>query len=480
MPDIKYNDLKKYLKELGPAQFAQVYLIHGEEFLYRKALEELLNIMVPGSKKEFNYEPIDGIEGDFLSGIEKLNTFSFMSGITVVAFCDSGIFYSKNEESKLLEKAKEAFGNKDMKKASKHLAGLLSILNLTYDDISKGERKSVLKESSDLLSDDKWLDELIGYSQNKSLSIPPPPLNNSELLHKTILKGFPKGNHLIITTDYVDKRRALFKSIKECGVIIDCSVPKGERHADRQVQETILYEYMRATLAENGKSANKEVFKAIYEKTGFDMRVFSGNLEKLINYVGTQKQITIDDVKSILKRTKSDPIYEFTNAIADRNLEQALFYMGSLISGDVYPLQILAAMVNQIRRLLVVKDFTESTYGRGWYQGINYNQFRDNVMPALIEYDNALAEQIEQWDIVLVNEKASKGKKKKKPKSGLFIVKNPGNPYPVYQTLLKSENYTKAELINNLQLLGKADLRFKRSEQLPKLICEDVIINICR
>ena len=43
--------------------------------------------------------------------------------------------------------------------------------------------------------------------------------------------------------------------------------------------------------------------------TGFDLRTFINNLEKLIAYTGERKNITKDDVKSVLERTRIDPIY---------------------------------------------------------------------------------------------------------------------------------------------------------------------------
>ena len=48
---------------------------------------------------------------------------------------------------------------------------------------------------------------------------------------EAIAKGFPDGHHLIITTSLVDRRRRLFQALKENGMVIDCSVPGGERKA---------------------------------------------------------------------------------------------------------------------------------------------------------------------------------------------------------------------------------------------------------
>ena len=72
----------------------------------------------------------------------------------------------------------------------------------------------------------------------------------------------------------------------------------------------------------------------LIQMTGFDLRTFCNNLEKLISWVGDRVEITIKDVGSVLQRTKRDPIYELTNAISDRNVQRTLFYLTSILSAD--------------------------------------------------------------------------------------------------------------------------------------------------
>ena len=103
---------------------------------------------------------------------------------------------------------------------------------------------------------------------------------------------------------------------------------------------------------------DKATYQALVEKTGFDLFTFTNNLEKLANFVGDRKQITVADTEAVLTRTKLDPIYALTNAIADRDLEKALYLLKSLFAGGVHPLQALAAITNQTRKLLRIKGLT--------------------------------------------------------------------------------------------------------------------------
>ena len=443
MPEINYKALKSYLKDLEEDRetkaFAPVYLIYGEELLYKTAFEELLDALIPDINRSLNYEPIDGANENLQEAIEKVNTYSLISGTKVVAICDSEIFYSKQDEDKFLEKSKEAFDTKDMKKAAENFVRLLGLLKLSFDDVSRANRSKTLNLDADSLSDDRWLDKVIGYCVENSL-----PISSGEdkagLLQKTIEKGFPKGNHLIITTDLIDKRRKLFKTIRKNGMIIDCSVPKGDRRADKTAQEAVLSERMDAILGQFGKSMDEGAYRAMYEMTGFDLRTFSNNLQKLVSYVGDRKNITADDVESVLERTKKDPIYELTNAISERNIEKSLFFLDSLFEGDVHPLQILAAIINQVRKLLLVKGFLESAHGSSWHAGMKFAQFKNRVMPSIQAFDRDILKQLETWNSMISKdadkdnqESMKKGEKKRsKTVTDLVIAKNTNNPYPVY------------------------------------------------
>jgi DNA polymerase-3 subunit delta len=327
MPIINYKDLEKYIEEQGNNPFAPVYLIYGEEMLTKNAFDAVLDTLVPASERSINYDPLDGTQENIHDIIGRVNTYSLLPGIKVIALRDSRIFYAGQDKDQLLENAKKAYDDDNIKKAAGHVRGLMSFLNLSYEDIDKSNRQTSLGQSSALVADDAWLDEIITYCRENNLSVPAAK-DDSRTLQLAVEKGFPANNHLIITTDMVDKRRSLFKTLSNKGVVIDCSVPKGDRRADRVVQESVLADRMKAILSAGNKSMGQSTYLALYEMTGFDLRVFSSNLEKLISYVGERQEITITDVESVLQRTKKDPIYELTNALADRKPAPALFFSG--------------------------------------------------------------------------------------------------------------------------------------------------------
>ncbi len=485
MPEIIYKELNKYLDQ--SSKFYPVCLIYGEEMLYKSALNSILDFLLPGEQKKFNYEPIDGANENIYDAVQRVNTYSLMPGTKVVGITDSKIFYSKQDHGIILEKAKKACDENNIKKGARLILNLLGLLHLGYEDISRQNRKKALKIEAQFGNDVKWFDDIIKYCITGGLAIPEAK-DTGNALQQAVEKGFPEGNHLIITTDMVDKRRLLFKTIKKKGIIIDCSVPKGERRVDKTAQEGVLREKAKEILAEGGKKIDGAAFRAMSEMTGFDLRTFCNNLQKLVVYIGNREKITTDDVNQVLKRTKKDPIYEFTNAVTDRNTENAVFYLNSLLAGGEisHPLQLLAAMTNQIRKLLIVKDFIENSNGTIWNRSVQYNDFKNKIIPLIKEHDQALLNRFAEWEKNFSPEEdddPSEKKKKKKPakakiSSDLVIAKNPGNPYPVYQIFRKSDNFTKDELLADLVFINKSDLRMKSGEN-PKLVLEDTVFFVC-
>ncbi len=207
------------------------------------------------------------------------------------------------------------------------------------------------------------IETLKEYCEEKNLKVAKSE-SSAKVLQDSIEKGFPKDNHLIITTENVDKRKTLYKAIKKHGVIFDCSVPKGDRKADKAEQDLVIRQSMDTILKKAKKTIEPAAVNALRNLTGFDLRTLAGNLEKLIDFTQDRKKIVLDDVNKVLKRTKTDPIYELTGAISDRNLQQALFYTSSLLANNFHPLQILAALTNQVRKLIISKDFLQSSFGK--------------------------------------------------------------------------------------------------------------------
>ena len=486
MAEIHYRDLEKHLKTQAKSGYPQVFLIHGEEYLYKTAYQTILDILVPESQRSFAFEPADEDSESMPDIIERLNTFSMMSGAKVVGLFDSRIFYSRQDQDAAFKKIRAAWDKGDRKKAAMMLGSLMSQAQVEIGDALSEKSRDDLKYDDSFDDNGTFLAEVVSFIRDSGLSLKKAedPL---KLLKDAIDKGFPENHHLIITTDIVDKRKSLYTAIRDQGLVVDCSVPKGDRKADRDSQDQVLKDAMAAILGKNGKSMEPSAYACLSEMTGFDIRTFTGNLEKLIAYTGDRKTITLADARQLVQRSRQDPIYELSGAIAERDLSKALFFTASLLGNGIFPLQILATIANQLRRLLVARDFLEGLPRGTWRNGMDFNSFKNSIMPFIREYDLKNQKTVEERESLLADpdqdhsrEKKSKKEKKAKTETDLILAKNPNSPYPVYLLLVNSCRYSLNDLYTAVEMTYKADMRLKSSGENPRLVLDDLILHICR
>ncbi len=188
-----------------------------------------------------------------------------------------------------------------------------------------------------------------------------------------------------------------------------------------------------------------------------------------------------------MKRSRKDPIYELTNALAERRADRALFFLDSMFASDLHPLQVLSALVNQVRKLLLVRDFMDSPYAGQQLTAGSYDYFRQQVIPAMVEYDRNLLQRLEAWQQALAEDgdikpsisTAKKQGRKKRTSTDLLVAANPKNAYPIFQLFKKVQKFTREELTNAVQILHVADRQLKSSAESPKLILEKAVLDIC-
>jgi hypothetical protein len=131
-----------------------------------------------------------------------------------------------------------------------------------------------------------------------------------------------------------------------------------------------------------------------------------------------------------------------------------------------------------VRKLLVAKDFAASDLGRAWHPAMAYPHFQQSVLPAIQAFDARLAAFLESRRV----SRALGGTEKKPAGKGaaeFALVSNPANAYPVFQTMIKSQNFTCEELIQILERLSETDLRLKSTGQNAALVIRTTVISIC-
>ncbi|MBF0101524.1 MAG: hypothetical protein HQK77_11515 [Desulfobacterales bacterium] len=484
MTEFRYKEWTQVLEKANQNQNVTsitypIYLIWGDEFLCKQAIQKIIDILLTENEQRWNVQQLDGDTANIRDIIEQLNTYSFLDGFQVIVLHQARVLESRADDTDIFEKITKAVENKEIKNAAKYFGAWLCQNTINLEDIHI-EQIQLPEVVMDTITKET-LEELIDYLKEHPALVAAKQ-DDAEWLSNAFIHGFAPKHILMMTTDTAQKQKNVYKAINTKGVIIDCQVPKGDSKADRNAQEIVLKERIQQLLKINHKQINPDAYQALCEITGFNLRIFESNIEKLISYIGDRQSITKQDIIQLLQRTKKDPLFELTGAIGDRQVELSLFYLSSLLSNGFYPLQIVSAIANQLRKLLLIKDFMNSPLGKAWYKGMSYPDFEQQVVPAIQTYDQSVLEHVDASHCVLQMNKTGSFIKKKLSQKMLgdcLIGFNRKSWYPIYQLMLRSERFTQQELIHAYLELQHVDVKLKSTQiGLHQSILEEFIIQM--
>ncbi|MBS3754957.1 MAG: hypothetical protein KGY56_04590 [Desulfobacterales bacterium] len=482
MAEIAYKEAAAHIQNTGKTGFSPVYLVFGEPYLRQRITSALIEAILPDPEsRSICLEVVDTAEGAAASeAAERAGTFSFFAGNKVVLLKAPNLFVSAFDPARHLEKVRAARESGDGYKAARLLEDLLAHRGCRAEDIAGAAAEEIaarLKIDTESHPDVAWISEIAEKCRELPDSGDGGKTDDAGILLSAIKRGLPKNHYLVIAADGVDRRKGLYKAIKEAGTVINCAVATGPKKAERDEQQRILGQIAKESLAPHQKTLESGAFEQIYQRIGFDPGGFAASLEKLVLFAADRARITAEDVAAVLEQSREDPVFSFTGALAGRDADMAIYYLHSLLASGFHYMQLLSAMINQVRRLVAVKSFVSESRGGQWVPAMGYDRFRQQVMPAVVEYDKALSDDAREIRSHL--QPGATGKKSGAA-SDLVIAKNPKNPYPVYQTFLQSDRFAQAELNEALKTLHQADIKLKTTGRAPAAVLESAIFNICR
>jgi DNA polymerase III delta subunit len=204
------------------------------------------------------------------------------------------------------------------------------------------------------------------------------------------------------------------------------------------------------TLSASGKQIEPEALSLLLERTGFNLWALKTQLEKLVSFVGEDSVITLEQAESMSDQFREEALYELNNAVTERDCQRALQVLNRLLDQNYHPLQVLASLATEVRRLLVAREFIEDHLAGSLESNISYGSFQKTVLPT-------------------VKEKTEKG-------SPLASM----HPFALHKTMVRSRAYQTADLINALQHLFRADLTLKSSGISERAVMESLIMSLCQ
>lgn len=145
------------------------------------------------------------------------------------------------------------------------------------------------------------------------------------------------------------KNTRLFKAVDKAGGVLERKAPKrGE-----------LPSAVRSMFADRGKSIALDVAEQFVNAVGRDLQQLAGEIDKTVAYVGTETaEVTREHVEAIAATTAKRTIFDFTEAVAERDCRRALIVAGELMDDGTSEYALQAMAVRMVRDLIAAQSLS--------------------------------------------------------------------------------------------------------------------------
>lgn len=436
------DELEDLLAEIKAGRGAALYLLMGEEFLVRRAADELVKALVPDASAGLNLFVLDGASPREVA--QELATLPLFPGAKVALIRDPEFIAPKKGRGDALGRARDAWKANRRKEGARRVLALAARAGwgvAQLDASSPGapgaeswrEELNVELAEADLA----FLKEVAQFCREEGISAPESDVGT---LVETFEKGLPKGHALVIAASEVDARNPLVKFAKENGRVL-------ERKVAAKLKDVDLKELAADVLAPFKKRLGVGAEAKLKDRCGGNMRLIQSELEKLALYC-EGPVIEAMDVEAIVGRVREEEFLELSDALQKRDLAAALVYLNDALGNGSHGLQLLGAVASIVRSLLEARDRVDRLA-----KGVaprSYDSFKSAIFPAV------------EREIREV-----KGEKARMP-----------HPYAAFLASQAAGRYGRGDLIESLRQCAEADLSLK-SGGSSRLVLERLLWTVC-
>lgn len=432
---------------------APVYLVAGERYLAKDAVDRLRGALLPTPDQGTLHE-IDGEEEDTARVLSLLRTYSMFPGRRVVLVRDSRIFHSRKKTSDLWAKVEEAAAEKSGSTLISRFSAFLQAAGIQSGDIAEEHLGKITADRWQELfgmarpdQDLSWTGLLLAQLAEKAASSRAKgSLDTTDAYMAAIEGRFPPGHVLVLTAETVDKRTRLFKAVKEHGVVVDVAVDAGSSKGARDAQHAALKDLAQRAFASAGKKAAPVVLEELLARIGFHPAAVVSEAEKLALYAGDRDTVTRNDLDLLVSRTREEALFELSEQVAEKNLPAALASLARLRQDRVHDLAIVAALRNFLLKLLTCRALIERR-DVCYRKGLQFPAFQKTCLATL--------QAEKKWNDIIG-----------------------GHPFAAFKLFERAAGFELAGLRNMLALLLETEFLLKSGPQDGGLVVEDFLLAI--
>jgi len=434
-------------------QAVDLYLLFGDEFLVKEQVHRLVEELLEPSLREINLIVLDGADLDLATLANHLFTPSLFGGSRVILVDQTSLFMGRTDQGKLAAKVLTAWRQGDRKTALPSLGQLLAVSGLDRERIAEDiEWTTTLLGESASAEDREAITAAVRVFFDEGRSVRTG--GDEAVVDEMLAAAFPEGTVVILTATAVDKRKKLFKAVEKRGRVIECA-GRVEKYGPG-LERSFFDQRVRNTLEKAGHKIAPDALDKIYSLAGKDLRQLHSELEKLITYVGNKPQVTVKDVEAVISDSHEAAFFDLTNALRTADISRCLPALVENLRIVDHPLQTLAAIATETRRLMAARELLFTVFSGSWKPGISYERF----VPRLQSVRQNRPDLME------------KGKFK------LLAMKD----YPLYLLLKDCQKFPLEKLIRIMEAVLEADIMIKSSKvghNSPESILQNLVLTIC-
>ncbi|MFH0818757.1 MAG: DNA polymerase III subunit delta [Patescibacteria group bacterium] len=152
----------------------------------------------------------------------------------------------------------------------------------------------------------------------------------------------------IATEKPKDKNNQLYKKLLKVDKVEDFPLLKPGQ----------IFEWIRTEVNKSGAVIESEAITFLVDAVGSDLWTIHNTLEKLISL---NSRITLSDVKLFVSSPLDDNIFNFTDALSEKNVKRAMTLLRDQLEAGANEFYLLSMLARQIKILLQIKE----TNGQG-------------------------------------------------------------------------------------------------------------------
>ena len=200
------------------------------------------------------------------------------------------------------------------------------------------------------------------------------------LIASDLEKGLSSEQYFLISGSGIDRRSAFYKSIKDIVDLQEHDLPERDYEA-----RPIALQRVTKRIRESGLSMDSGCAEKLVDRVGFDTRQLFNEVDKLILYKGSDNRVTFSDIDMIISSTGEAVIWDFTDAVAERKLGDALRVFRRLIFQKESVIRLIISVEGLFSDLLQFREYADAGWVRldgrkiQWIDNPDANAFFDDL-----------------------------------------------------------------------------------------------------